>query len=147
MAAERRAGEATLPKTARRPPDPCAPPPTPHIIRRVLHTIVETPAYLADARRAGLGEGERERIALALARDPRAGDLIVGTGGARKVRFAGRGKGKGGGYRVITYFGGADLPLFLLNVFSKGERADLSQADRNELRTVLGRIAETYRRR
>lgn len=109
------------------------------------HTIVGTPDDLADARRGGLGEDERERIALTLARDPLAGDVIKGTGGARKVGFAGRGKGKSSGYRVITYYGGADLPLFLLNVFSKGERADLSQADRNDLRTVLGRLADAHR--
>jgi len=70
---------------------------------------------------------------------------MPGTGGARKVRFAGRGKGKSGGYRVVTYFGGSDLPVFLLAVISKGERADLSQAERNELRAELSGLAADYR--
>ena len=39
----------------------------------------------------------------------RAGDVIEGTGGARKLRFAGKGKGKRGGFRVITFFSGADI--------------------------------------
>jgi hypothetical protein len=112
----------------------------------VLHTVVETRAFAADARRVGLSEDERQGIAALLAREPTAGAVIVGTGGARKMRFPGRGNGKSGGYRVVTYYGGGDVPLFLLGVFAKGERADLSQAERNELRSVLGELAEAYRR-
>ena len=74
------------------------------------------------------------------------GDLIQGTGRARKVRFAGRGKGKSGGYRVITFYAGARLPVFLLALYAKGDRADLSKAERNELRLILGSIVETFRR-
>jgi hypothetical protein len=68
-----------------------------------------------------------------------------GTGGARKIRFAGRGKGKSGEYRVIAFFGGDDIPLFLLNVSARGDRVDLTQAQRNDLRAVLERLADTYR--
>jgi hypothetical protein len=84
-------------------------------------------------------------IADFVARNPTAGAQMVGTGGARKVRFAGRGKGKSGGYRVITYFSGPDSPVFLLNVFAKGEKADLSRGERNALRAVLGELAEWYK--
>lgn len=70
---------------------------------------------------------------------------MPGTGGARKRRIAGRGKGKRGGYRVITYYGGEDVPVFLLLLLSKGERADLSQAERNELRSILSTLADDYR--
>jgi hypothetical protein len=58
---------------------------------------------------------------------------VIEGGGARKVRFAGRGKGKGGGYRVITFCSGAGLPVFPLTVFGKGRKVDLTQAERNEL--------------
>ena len=74
-----------------------------------------------------------------------AGDDIPGTGGARKVRFAGRGKGKSGGYRVVTFYSGPDIPVFLLNVFAKGDRIDLTKAERNELREILSGIVATYR--
>ena len=59
--------------------------------------------------------------------------------------FAGRGKGKSGGYRVITFYAGPKIPAFLLALYAKGERADLSKAERNELRPLLGAIVETYR--
>ena len=76
----------------------------------------------------------------------RAGFVIPGTGGARKIRFSGRGKGKSGGYRVITFYAGADVPVFLLNVFVKGEKVDLSQAECNELCKELAELADDYRR-
>jgi len=79
--------------------------------------------------------------------NPAAGDEIKGTGGARKVRFAGKGKGKSGGYRVITFYSGNDIPVFLLNVFAKNEKIDLSQAERNDLKMTLAALANTYRRR
>ncbi len=67
-----------------------------------MQAVVETPNYLSDAKALGLNETERDHIVSWIAANPNAGDVIAGTGGARKVRFAGKGKGKSGGYRVIT---------------------------------------------
>ena len=111
-----------------------------------MQTVVETPDYLSDAKVAGLSNDEREAIARLVAASPDAGVLIPGTGGARKLRFAGRGKGKSGGYRVVTYFGGADIPVFLLNMFAKGDKVDLTAAERNELAKVLSALAAVYRK-
>lgn len=68
-----------------------------------MQTVIETGTYLAHAKRAGLTDEERHAIIAMLAVDPTAGDLMKGTGGARKVRVAREGSGKSGGYRVITY--------------------------------------------
>ena len=76
---------------------------------------------------------------------PTSGDLIPGTGGARKLRFPRPSAGKSGGFRTIRYFGGEDVPVFLLALVDKGQRANLSKAERNELADVLPRIAEAYR--
>jgi hypothetical protein len=72
--------------------------------------------------------------------------VIPGSNGARKLRFAGRGKGKSGGYRVITFYSGAGLPVFLLTVFAKGERTDLSQAERNALAQLTKALVASYRK-
>lgn len=80
-----------------------------------------------------------------VARRPMAGDLIVGSGGARKVRFAKGAGGKSGGYRVVTYFGGEDIPVFLMDVYAKGEKSNLSEADKNALRAKLETFARDYR--
>ena len=110
-----------------------------------MQSVIETPDYLADAKKAGLSRNEREEIVEYIARNPKAGDLIQGSGGARKVRFAVRGRGKSGGVRIITFFGGKDIPVFLMNVFSKGERANLSDAEVNALRSILAGAAKRYR--
>lgn len=110
-----------------------------------MHTVIQTPTFLADAKAAGLGDSELAEIASIIAADPLAGDVIPGTGGARKIRIGGRGKGKSGGYRVITYYAADDVPVFLLALVDKGQRADISQADRNALRQALGTLADDYR--
>lgn len=110
-----------------------------------MHSILFTPTFDRHAREAGLTEDELGTIASTLAANPLAGDLIKGTGGARKVRFAGRGRGKSGGYRTVHFFGGDDVPIFLLALIDKGVRADLSQSERNELARILAEIANIYR--
>jgi len=112
-----------------------------------MQTVVETEAYLRDAKAEGLSDDERWRIVDFAAAHPGAGREIPGTGGARKVRFTGKGKGKSGGYRVITFYSGEDVPVFLLNVFAKNEKADLSQKERNQLKAVLSELADAYRRK
>ena len=101
-----------------------------------MHTVVETEAYLRDAKSAKMTEDERTAAVDLIAADPEVGDVMQGTGGVRKVRLAGHGKGKSGGYRIVYYFGGGDIPIFLLTVFGKGEKANLTQGERNALRQM-----------
>jgi len=112
-----------------------------------MHTVIETAPYLKAADAAGMTEGEREAFVTLIAQNPIAGDEIVGTGGCRKIRLAGRGKGKSGGYRIITYFGGHGVPVFLLTVFSKGDRADLTQRERNDLRQLARVLVKSLRQK
>jgi hypothetical protein len=69
-----------------------------------------------------------------LATNPDAGDIIPGSGGCRKVRIAKDGKGKSGGYRVITYYKTEDQPVYLPTVISKGKQANLTEKQKNALR-------------
>ncbi len=78
-------------------------------------------------------EDERAGAVDIVAANPEAGDLIVGSGGCRKVRVAGRGHGKSGGYRVITYFTGRDGRVFLLWAISKGRNANLTDRQVNDI--------------
>ena len=94
-----------------------------------------------------LTETERWAIVLWVAANPMAGDVMEGTGGARKLRFSGKGKGKSGGYRVITFYSGTGVPVFLLNVFAKNERANLTPKERVTLKAILGETVRTYRKR
>jgi len=105
-----------------------------------MHTVIETAAYLSAASDAGMTDDERNAVVDVLAANPTAGDVMPGCGGARKLRVARPGKGKSGGYRVITYFGGDDVPVFLLTVFGKNERANLTKAERNGLAVLTKRL-------
>ena len=98
-----------------------------------VHTAIETRAYLSAAEDAGMGDDERTAVVDLIAAKPDVGEIMPGCGGARKLRVARPGKGKSGGYRVITYFGGADIPVFLLTVFGKNEKANLTRSERNML--------------
>ena len=110
-----------------------------------MHTIVETPTFDSAAEAAGMTDNERHQLNVFLSQNPDAGELIVGTGGARKLRIPLKGKGKRGGGRVITYYAGEDVPVFLLDVYSKGEKINLSQKERNQLKELLAEIADAYR--
>jgi len=102
----------------------------------VLITVGEMPEYVRRATKL-LSESERSELIDHVAANPRAGDLVQGTGGVRKLRWARGGRGKSGGLRVIYYFHSEALPLYLLTMFGKGEKADLSQVERNELAKLV----------
>ena len=80
---------------------------------------------------------ERTELINFIANNPKAGDVITGTGGVRKVRFAKEGKGKSGSFRVVYYFYNTDNPIILFTVFGKGEKSNINNEDKNELRKVV----------
>jgi len=112
-----------------------------------LVTVVETPEFIRRVEKL-LGDDEREALIGFLAANPTAGDLIPGTGGVRKLRWA-LGRTRQAWRRQDHSFLSrpARLPLFLLTAFAKNERTDLSQADRNSFRTLTKVLVDTYGRR
>jgi hypothetical protein len=110
-----------------------------------MHTVVETVPYLADASRLFTDEERASSIDMVSA-DPLAGIVVPGTGGVRKLRVAASGRGKRGGARIIYLFGGVNVPVFLLAVFAKNEKSDLTQAQRNGLGRMTAELLANYRR-
>jgi len=108
--------------------------------------VVETPEFLAATRKL-MSDDERALLVDYLAYNPTAGDLIPGTGGVRKLRWALEGRGKRGGARVIYFHHDAGMPLFALTAYAKNERADLSQQDRNDFRQLTALLVEASKRR
>ena len=102
----------------------------------MLITITELPEYI---RRADslFSESERKAVVDYLAEHPKSGDLMEGTGGIRKLRWSRGNKGKSGGVRVIYYYHDERIPLYLLTMFGKNERANLSKSDRNALSKLV----------
>jgi hypothetical protein len=110
-----------------------------------MHAVVQTRAFEAAARSLDVSDAEIQVIVETVARDPLVGDVIVGTGGARKWRFGTGTKGKRGGYRIITFYGGIDVPVFLMDIYGKNERVTLTTRERNQLKDILRTVADDYR--
>ena len=91
-------------------------------------TVVETGRFLKDADRL-MPEADRAELVEFIAANPQSGELIPGTGGVRKLRWALPGVGKRGGARVIYYLYNENLPVFLLAAYGKNEKANLTKAD------------------
>jgi hypothetical protein len=108
----------------------------------MLQAIVELPEFIKKAR-ALFTENETKALIDHLAEHPNAGDLMQGTGGVRKLRWAREGRGKSGGARVIYYFHSERIPLYLLTAFGKGEKANLSPAERSELADLVQILKRT----
>ncbi|MFA7242392.1 MAG: type II toxin-antitoxin system RelE/ParE family toxin [Sulfuricellaceae bacterium] len=108
----------------------------------MVNTIAELPAYRTFAEKH-LSEEERQAIIGYLAEHPKAGDVMQGTGGVRKLRWGKGGRGKSGGVRVIYYFHDERLPLYLLTLFAKNEQANLTVSERNTLVSLVDTLIAT----
>jgi len=108
-----------------------------------LISIVELRSYQRDADRIFTAD-EREALADFLAAHPDFGDVIPGTGGVRKVRWGAKGCGKRGGARVIYYFRDLNMPVFLLALYAKGEKANLTMEEKKILSNLVEQLVDQY---
>lgn len=110
-----------------------------------MQTVIRTSIFLADAQRAGLTEEQQMEMISEISREPTLGELMVGTGGCRKARFPGKGKGKSGGYRTVHYFAGNDVPILLLALIdgrSRQSQQDGAQRTPTDTCHIRGRVSE-----
>ena len=93
-----------------------------------MHGVVETHEFRTRAK--GLLSADEVAVLISIVASDRGGDLIAGTGGFRKLRFARHGSGKRGGYRVVYFYYDADLPVMLVSVYAKNEMDNLTKEQR-----------------
>ncbi|CAC9593099.1 hypothetical protein BHECKSOX_197 [Bathymodiolus heckerae thiotrophic gill symbiont] len=108
-----------------------------------MQTIVELPEFIKKSSKL-LDSSERNGLISYLAIHVKSGDLIKGTGGIRKLRWSAQGKGKSGGVRVVYFYYNKSMPLFLLSVFGKGEKTNLSKSECNELTKLTKILKNSY---
>ena len=104
-------------------------------------TVVELTSFIRSAGRVW-DDDERGEFIDYIARNPDAGVIVPATGGLRKVRWGRPGSGKRGGVRVIYFYYDVDNLLFLLALYAKAERGDLSQ---DEKKIFVELVAEMKR--
>jgi hypothetical protein len=100
---------------------------------------VETPLFARQAEDVW-SAGEREAFVNFIAGDPEAGDVIPETGGVRKVRWSQGRKGKRGGIRVIYFYYDAEHPIYLLMVYAKARREDLTSVEKITVRKLAAAL-------
>ena len=106
-------------------------------------TVVETEHFWRQCNSL-LTEQERMELVSFVASNPEAGDIMPETGGVRKLRWAAKGKGKRGGARVIYYFHSDRLPIFMLDLYAKNVKANLSKAERNTIKKRIPVLLALY---
>lgn len=109
-----------------------------------MQTVAELPEFIRTADKL-LSLAERQDLIRYLALHPKAGDLMEGTGGVRKLRWRRGDHGKSGGVRAIYYYYDEQMPLYLLTLFAKGDKANLSKAERNELAELTGLLVNLWK--
>jgi hypothetical protein len=115
-----------------------------------LLATVDYPIQIAELRpfrreaRELWSEEEIKDLRNFLALNPEAGDVVVGTGGVRKLRWRIPGCGKRGGARVVYYFRDLNMPLYLIAVYKKSEKDSLTQAERNRLRKLIEELIDAH---
>lgn len=112
-------------------------------VKSTLITIVETHSFHKESRKL-LGESEVDELKNFLAINPQAGDIIPGLRGIRKVRWQANQKGKSGGARVIYFFHNLSIPVFLLDIYAKSEKGDLSSQEKKMMNTMVDELIESY---
>jgi hypothetical protein len=115
-------------------------------VSQVSITVVETPLFIKKASSI-FDDDERAALIVFVAANPEAGRLIPETDGVRKLRWAAKGKGKSGGARIIYYFHNETIPIFMLSAYAKGQKADISKAERNALKKLIPQLLNEYAKR
>lgn len=106
-------------------------------------TVVETSQYESRAAKR-LTAVERDEALYLIASHPERGVVIPGTGGIRKIRFGIAGRGKSGGVRIIYFFYNERMPIYLLTVFAKNEKSDLSRKEQQSLSKLTKQLVAVH---
>ena len=105
------------------------------------------PIFDKQWKRMGLNDGDLKRLQEQLLIEPAAGDVVSGTGGLRKIRFAFEGRGKSGSIRVVYVDFVVHEIIYLIFAYPKNERDSLSKEEKNEIRKMIERIELALDRR
>ena len=99
-------------------------------------TVLQLPKFKAEAEGL-IGADGIEAVAVYLGDHPNAGDVIPGSGGIRKLRWAAKGKGKRGGARIIYAWIVIAARIYLLRCYAKNVKADLTANEKKELQKIV----------
>jgi mRNA-degrading endonuclease RelE of RelBE toxin-antitoxin system len=108
-------------------------------INTMSAAIAYTSVYAKRAAKILRAE-EREAMETHIAENPEIHPVVPGTGGVRKARWGRQGKGKRGRVRVIYFYRAAADVVYLLDIYTKAAKEDLTQSDRRQLKEMVNRL-------
>ena len=108
-------------------------------------SYVELPIFKSRWEALGLNEEDLLRLQIELLADPKAGDVMQGTGGVRKMRFAFEHRGKSGGVRVIYVDFEVYEKIYLLTAYTKNEKENLTKKERSEIKQLIEVLEQQLR--
>lgn len=99
--------------------------------------FVVIPSFLVKWKKLGLNEDDMKNLETELINNPKIGSMMQSTGGVRKMCFAYENRGKSGSVRVIYIDFEIYKKLYLLDVYAKNEKDNLSKEERNDIKKVV----------
>lgn len=108
-------------------------------------SFIELPIFKSRWEALGLNEEDLLRLQIELLADPKAGDVMQGTGGVRKMRFAFEHRGKSGGVRVIYVDFEVYEKIYLLTAYTKNEKENLTKKERSEIKQLIEVLEQQLR--
>lgn len=108
-------------------------------------SFIELPIFKSRWEALGLNEEDLLRLQIELLADPKAGDVMQGTGGVRKMRFAFEHRGKSGGVRVIYVDFEVCEKIYLLTAYTKNEKENLTKKERSEIKQLIEVLEQQLR--
>ena len=109
--------------------------------------FVELPTFREDWKELGLNDDQLRELQKELLQNPKAGKVIAGTGGVRKVRYALPGRGKSGSARVIYVDFEVHEKIYLLTAYAKNAQENLTKAERNNMKAMVEAIESALKGR
>ena len=116
------------------------------LVSSIPITVVELPLFQRLARGVW-DDAERDAFVDFIARNPESGDVIPETGGVRKVRWQRQGMGKRGGARVVYFYHDPQMPIFLLLVYAKAQRENMTADEKKQVRALGTALKQSYGRK
>ena len=108
----------------------------------MIRTFIEMDSFIKKWKAMGLTEDDLIVLQNLLLKDPKIGDVIPGASGIRKVRIPVEGIGKRSGGRVIYIDIEVKESIYLLDVYAKNEKTDLSDKEKKLLEKLVERLKE-----
>lgn len=108
--------------------------------------FVYMPKFSKEWTRLGLRDSNLAKLEDFLMDNPNAGNVIVGTGGLKKVRWVLPGRGKSGSLRVLYIDFLFDSVIFMIDLFPKDEKENLSHSERNAIKELIKAIGEELKK-